>query len=227
MVLNMVLEQAMEDGLITKNPLKSRSIRINGRSSKAIVPYSIDEMQFIVANLDQVKNSVDRMYVALHALHPFRLEEVMGLQWKDIDLEQRVIHIERVVTHPDHNQPVVKDTKTECSHRTLAIVPQIIRYLTPGQPNDFVFGGDKPFSYTVIRRMCNRIAKDIGFEGKITPQRFRTTVLTDLYDSTKDIKQAQAAAGHTTAAMTLKHYVKGRTANHDTAAAIATAYGLT
>ena len=38
--------------------------------------------------------------------------------------------------------------------------------------------------------------------------------------------QAQAAAGHTTAAMTLKHYVKGRQERSNTALPIATAYGL-
>ena len=40
------------------------------------------------------------------------------------------------------------------------------------------------------------------------------------------IKIAQAAAEHTTAAMTLKHYVKGRDIIQRTAASIASAYGL-
>lgn len=74
--------------------------------------------------------------------------------------------------------------------------------------------------------MCERIRKDIVFDEPITPRRFRTTVLTDLYDTTKDIKQAQAAAGHTTAAMTLKHYVKGRKSSADTASPVASLYGL-
>ena len=74
--------------------------------------------------------------------------------------------------------------------------------------------------------MCQRIQRDTGFEESVTPRRFRTTVLTDLYDQTKDVKQAQAAAGHTTAAMTLKHYVKGRPQHADTAAPIVRAYGL-
>lgn len=39
--------------------------------------------------------------------------------------------------------------------------------------------------------MCDRIKRDTGFTENITPIRFRTTVLTDLYDQTKDIKLAQ------------------------------------
>lgn len=77
-----------------------------------------------------------------------------------------------------------------------------------------------------MQDMCKHIKKDMGFEETITPRRFRTTVLTDIYDTTKDIKQTQAAAGHTTAAMTLKHYVKGRAQTSDTATPIANVYGL-
>ena len=51
-----------------------------------------------------------------------------------------------------------------------------------------------------------------------------TTVLTDLYDQTKDIKLAQAAAGHTTSAMTLRYYVKGRETIRKAAAVVDRAY---
>lgn len=90
--------------------------------------------------------------------------------------------------------------------------------------DEFVLGGNSPLSYTQVRRMCERIQKGTGFTEKITPKRFRTTVLTDLYDKTRDIKLVQAAAGHTTAEMTLKHYVKGRGNVVKSAAAIESAY---
>lgn len=41
------------------------------------------------------------------------------------------------------------------------------------------------------------------FAESITQRRFRTTVLTALYNMTKDIKRSQAAAGHTTAATSI------------------------
>ena len=82
--------------------------------------------------------------------------------------------------------------------------------MIPGKPEEFVLGGSKPLSYQQVKRMCWRIQADTGFCDKITPIRFRTTVLTDLYENTHDIKLVQMAAGHTSSAMTLKHYVKGR-----------------
>lgn len=94
-----------------------------------------------------------------------------------------------------------------------------------------MFKSMDPSKHLLSRRLrhrsyCERIEKDTGFEEAITPRRFRTTVLTDLYDATKDIKQTQLSAGHTSANMTLKHYVKGRTNHINTAMPIAIAYGL-
>ena len=225
-VLNMILEQAVEDDLLRRNPLQSRSIRIAGRASKPTEPYSVEQMSFLVQGISRIKYPQDRAYLALHALHPLRLEEVLGLKGKDIDIKGRVIHIERAVTHPSRNQPHIKDTKTDASRRTIDLVAQIAPHLPQVAPECFVLGGNSPLTYTQVRRMCERIQRDTGFEETISPRRFRTTVLTDLYDTTKDIKQAQAAAGHTTATMTLKHYIKGRHQHINTASPIASVYGL-
>ena len=89
---------------------------------------------------------------------------------------------------------------------------------------NFLFGGDKPLSYTQVRRMCNCIKWDLEFEENITPIRFRTTVLTDLYEQTGDINLLQKEAEHTTPAMTLKYYVKGRKTSEDAAIAIERVY---
>lgn len=225
-VLNMILEQAVEDDLLRRNPLHSRSIRIAGRASQPTEPYTVEQMSFLVQGISRIKNPQDRAYLALHALHPLRLEEVLGLKGKDIDIKGRAIHIERAVTHPSRNQPHIKDTKTDASRRTIDLVAQIIPHLPQTSPECFVLGGDSPLTYTQVKRMCERIQRDTGFDGTISPRRFRTTVLTDLYDTTKDIKQAQTAAGHTTAAMTLKHYIKGRHQHTNTATPIASVYGL-
>jgi len=227
MVLKMILSQAVEDGYVTRNVAKSDRIKINGKAAKETEPYSVEQMQYLVSNIPNVKNETDRVYLALAALHPLRPEEVFGLQYGDIDRENHKIHIRRAVTYPDRNQPTVKGTKTESSVRTIDLVPQIEQYIPNGDDNAFIFGNDKPLSYQQIRRMRGRIKKDIAFDDDIVPRRFRTTVLTDLYDQTKDIKQTQAAAGHTTADMTLKHYVKGRQQNSNTASPVASRYGLT
>lgn len=221
MVLNQILDAAVEDRLISQNPAKSRRVKITGKASKATPPYTVEQMRYLVQHIGDLKNPLDRAYLALQALHPLRLEEVLGLQPEDIDTERMTIHIRRAVTHPTRNLPEIKDTKTSSSHRTIGLSALALPYLQElPQSGRFLFGGDKPLSYTQVRRMCQRIQRETGFGENITPIRFRTTVLTDLYDQTKDIKLAQAAAGHTTSAMTLKYYVKGRETSSQAAAAV-------
>ena len=210
MVLNQILDAAVEDGLITKSPLRSKRIKITGKASQPTAPYTVEQMRFLVQHINDIQDPMDRAYLAIQALHPLRLEEVLGLQAADIDPDNMAIHICRAVTHPTRNQPEIKDTKTKSSARTIGLSALAVPHLPQVNDGEFVFGGKRPLSYTQVRKMCNRIKQDTGFPENITPIRFRTTVLTDLYDQTKDIKLAQAAAGHTTSAMTLRYYVKGR-----------------
>lgn len=224
MVLNQIMDAAIEDKLIAQNPVKSRKVKITGKASKATVPYSVEQMRYLIQHIEEIKNPADRTYMALQALHPLRLEEVLGLQPEDVDRENMVIHVRRAVTHPTRNQPEIKDTKTDSSCRTIGLSSLALPHLLNNTDDCFILGGDSPLSYTQVRRMCERIKKDIGFTENITPIRFRTTVLTDLYDQTKDIKLAQAAAGHTTSAMTLKYYVKGRETSSQATAAVEKAY---
>lgn len=226
MVLNMIFETALDEGIIAKNPMKSRRLRITGRASEPTEEYSIEQMRYLVQHIPSVADETDRAYLALQALHPLRLEEVLGLKWEDVDREHMRLHICRAVTHPTRNMPEVKMPKTKASIRTIGLSRIALEFLGEGKPDEFVIGGEKPFSYTQVRRMCERIRRDTGFQDRITPIRFRTTVLTDIYDQTKDIKQAQAAAGHTTAAMTLKYYVKGRSGTHEATSAVERAYGI-
>ena len=221
MVLNQILDAAVEDKLIPQNPAKSRRVKITGKASKPTPPYTVEQMRYLVQHIADIQNPVDRMFLAIQALHPLRLEEVLGLAPEDIDCDNMTIHIRRAVTHPTRNQPEVKDTKTESSHRTIGLSSLAVPYLQQTESTGaFLFGGDKPLSYTQVRKMCQRIQRDTGFTENVTPIRFRTTVLTDLYDQTKDIKLAQAAAGHTTSAMTLKYYVKGRETSSQAVAAV-------
>ena len=149
-VLNMIFEAAIEDSVIYKNPLKSKRLKITGSESKTTKEYSVEQMGYLVRHLSDVRNRTDRSYLALQALHPMRLEEVLGLKWSDIDFENMVIHISRAVTHPKRNQPEIKPPKTEASKRPISLSRIAAMNLEPGEPDEFIFGGDKPFSYQQV-----------------------------------------------------------------------------
>lgn len=208
--LLMIFDMAVENGLLARNPMHSKMLKINGAKSSETQPYTQEQMKFLVAHIGELETMQDRHYLAIQSMHPLRMEEVLGLQWRDIDLEHNTLTVRQVVTHPTRNQPEVKAPKTTTSARVLPLSPIAKRYLTVGSPEEYVVGGGSPLSYQLVKGMCRRIEKQTGFDDKVTPRRFRTTVLTDIYDQTKDIKLTQAMAGHSNSQMTLKHYVKGR-----------------
>ena len=64
----------------------------------------------------------------------------------------------------------------------------------------------------------------MGFDGSITPRRFRTTVATDISDRTHDLKLVQGMLGHASPQMTLREYDKGRSSSSVGAEAIEDCY---
>ena len=112
MVLNQILNSAVEDQIIEKNPLNSNRLKITGEPSKPTEPYTVEQMRYLVKHLDDIKKPRDRAFLALVAFHPVRPEEAFGLAPEDIDRENMALHIRQAVTHPGRNQPILKDTKT-------------------------------------------------------------------------------------------------------------------
>lgn len=227
-VLNQIFKMAMNDDIIAKNPLEAPSIRIKGEKSTPTVPYSVNEMRYMAEHLIDIQSGMDRAWLAISISLPLRPEEVLGLTWADVDEVNGVFHIRNTVTHPARNEPEFKTyTKTAASIRDLAVSEELLSFLpVRGKLNEFVIGGKTPLTYMQVRRMRERIQRDIRFDGSITPRRFRTTVATDISAQTHDLKLVQKMLGHSSPQMTLKHYDKGRSTTVDATDAIASCYGL-
>ena len=73
MVLNQILDAAVEDGLITKSPLRSKRIKITGKVSQPTAPYTVEQMRYLVQHIGDIQDPIDRAYLAIQALHPLRL----------------------------------------------------------------------------------------------------------------------------------------------------------
>ena len=114
-------------------------------------PYSIEQMQYLVAHIPGIKNPTDKAYLAFAALHPLRPEEVFGLKYGDVDWETNKISVQRAVTYPDRNQPVIKTTKTEASVRTIDLAPQIRAFIPKG-PSDSLLIDFNPLAPCGARR---------------------------------------------------------------------------
>ena len=208
-LLNMIFNAAVDDMIIERNPVQSPRLKLTNQQKKIREPLSVPEMQRICNEIPSLEREDDRRFLAIQISMALRPCEVLGLQWQDIDLENNLLHIRRNVVHPDRFKPEVKETKTDGSYRVIPISSIARPYLKDKQSNEFIFGGKEPLRYQAFRDIWKRIREKIDL-GEATGYTFRHTVLTDLYDATKDVKTTQRYAGHSNPDMTMRRYVHGR-----------------
>ena len=226
-VLSMVkraLDYAIDQGLIQNNPAASSLLNVTGKYSTRTEPYTVEEMQYMVKHIEDLKNPYDKNWMLLMTGGCFRPEEVLGFQCQDVNRTTGTFFVRRVVTHPDRNQPVVKEAKTEQSVRTIQLNAEDVAQMTFGKPTDWVVGGADCLSYTQVRKMCVRIRREMKADFTITPRRFRTTVATDIYEETKDLKLLQSAGGWASPDVPLKYYAQGRSSSSAATTAVRSLY---
>jgi integrase len=171
---------------------------------------------------DQLK----RMLESLEQRHPqhyaaglllastgMRSGEVFGLHWEDVDLEGRVIRIQRAVWRGRLDTP-----KTEAGRREVPITAQLAKVLRdhrrqqlmgqhPGLEVGIVFpsitGGYR--CGLALRRPLELAAQDVGVKLHVTPQVLRRTFNTLALLAGVDRVVLRSVMGHTDESMT-EHY---------------------
>lgn len=123
-VLSKALEDAFKDELIHKNP------------ARLVTPPAKNNFEASFLNATQIRDLLDKlqddeMYIPvfLAALLGLRRGEVLGLQWKDIDFDNKVIHIRNNYTMAN-GKPILREkTKTDSSRRDIVVTERIIQTL--------------------------------------------------------------------------------------------------
>ena len=208
-VLKEIMTSAVEDGLITKNPAKDRRLKnpaVDKGGTKALTKVQITSIRNSISMLQDPR---ERLALSLLVYTSMRREELLGLRWENIDLENRLIYICEAVTYPK-SKPVVKETKTESSVRNIPIADALYEVLAPlAQTAGYILPGrgGKPVSEPTFRRLWKSIGEHIELYGA-TPINFRTTFATMAVASGVDIKTTQTLLGHSTPDTTLKIYTR-------------------
>lgn len=151
-----------------------------------------------------------------------RRGEALGLQWKDVDFQNRLLHIRRDI---DFLTNSIGELKTKAAYRDVPIPPQLLEKLDAvrGIGETFVFQSQKNKSF-MPKSSFNKIWRSLmiemyecdsslenkkynGINGSIlTPHYFRHNYATLLYDAGVDVLAAQKVLGHTDIKTTLGIY---------------------
>ena len=134
-----------------------------------------------------------------------RRGEALGLRWEDIDLENNLIHIQRNVTHPQMNTPIVTTPKTKAGRRSIPIDDNLMEILKPLGTEGYILSGENPMTLCSHRNMMKRINKAIDLHGA-TAHILRHSFLTYAVGETTDYKTVQGISGHADIGTLLNRY---------------------
>ena len=211
--LSMILSDAVCIGAIESNPAKKVSKMAKKKIPKSNfkgTAYTLEEHAKLIS---ACKGTVLEPAIMLAAYLALRREEVLGLKWSDIDFEKDQVTIQNtVVTYGGKIEYRDDITKTETSKDILPLIKPLKDYLLNlklRQEKDAEFWGDGYQHSDYICRWCdgnlikpNYISqnfKKLLVENNMRVIRFhdlRDTVVTLVWETTKDIKKAQIIARH-------------------------------
>lgn len=219
-VLVLVLDEAVRDGVIVRNPAKDRARRRTvGRSFGNSDPGSPRELALPdVVTLDRLVEAVVEAgghqcwgdMVTILATTALRISEVSGLRVGDVDLGRGLLHVFRQ-TYPGRGGLVTKQTKGR-RRRTVPIIeplrPTLVR-LTAGRPGDarLLLGPRGGVITTATLRDAtgwDHLVRELGHEGLVR-HGLRHTALTWMADAGVELHILQRVAGHQDPAVTSRY----------------------
>lgn len=213
-IMRPVFEAAVEDCLITRNPMSSSRLEIGGRETvhhRAISKEKMDEIKQTAESLPEN----EKILAGLLCYTGLRFEEILGLRWDDIS--DGWITIKRAVVHPTRNMPEVKSPKTKTSERRIPVAPELQKLLNNGlEKVGYLLASSKdrtcetPLSYTEARRLFDKIRYRFDIRDH-TAHDFRDTCATEWREKGMPLDVIARILGHSKTETTEKRYVKYRT----------------
>ena len=194
----MIFTYAAVHDIILSNPAEQVSVPRGLKKTSRRAPTE-EEIEIVKANV----NKPFGLFYFFILYTGCRRGEALAIQFKDIDRENKVIHITKSLYHKS-TRPEIKTPKTDAGKRDVPLLDILADQLPEGKPNDFLFGGEKPIYSTKVQRLLKAYQKETGLE--ITPHYLRHGYATILYDAGIDIKTAQGLLGHADFQMTMGTY---------------------
>lgn len=159
-ILNRIFHFAVVQGDISYNPAREAEIP-RGLKETPRLPATPSEEQ-------KISSAQGVWLLPFMALYTgMRKGELRGLKWGDIDMERRLIHVQRSVW--DGYGTHIKPLKTKAGDRLIPILDNLYAELSKhkGNPDHYVFGGKKPLTEKAYRYQYLRFQKATGITATV------------------------------------------------------------
>lgn len=207
--------------LIDVNPIKYTELPKYETHEKPVKDKIITKEQF--NKLIELNPVGSDLYILLQiAFHTgMRFGEVLGLQWKNIDLDNKVIHVKYTLIKKPHGDTELTTPKTKGSIRDISIGDTLLKILKSHKirqkenklkhgkfyiDSDWICTNDfgKLLNIDTIKAALIRLKKKVDFD--FTFHYLRHTHATLLIEGGANIKDVQYRLGHDNLATTMNIY---------------------
>lgn len=213
--LRAVLDQALNDDLIERNPLDKIKVgklvsRDQKKSDYEVDPFTEIEIKKILKYATEYEPLI-KTFLQFAFYTGLRTSELFGLQWGDVDWESKTVRIQRAVV-----ERKTKETKTEAGQRDLFLVPMAYAALMEQKPysfvgNDYIFIRPRdrgPFmDYEHLERPWKHILKAAHVRYR-NPYQTRHTFASHLLSGGENILYVANQMGHKNTEMVMRHYAR-------------------
>lgn len=217
-VLHMILERALDDGLVSRNvAAKVKPPTVERKEKLTLTEQQLDLL------LREAEKTRLIAPVVLAGTCGLRRGEICGLRWENLDLDEAEMMIAQTLQRQTGEGLVTQGAKSERSRRRVPLLPFAVPYLRRWRARqreerlvagpawrggDFVCttldGG--PLDPSEFNRRFRRLVDSIGLPP-VVPHGLRHTFATLAIKNGADFKWVQAVLGHKSAAFTLDVYV--------------------
>lgn len=218
-ILKVALQRAVKFNLIPENYAKYVELpRIRKKEMKV---WSLEQVNYFLKEVKEIRQA-DIYYTAysIALLTGMRQGEILGLRWKDVDLEKKLIYVKQILTHD--GKELRLGTKTVSGMRTISITDSLckqllitkleiqklkLRYVSKFQDNDLVICTKKgsPVNSSNLIRAFKKDIQKVGLPI-IRFHDTRHTHATMLIEQNINPKLIQERLGHARIGITLDIY---------------------
>lgn len=213
-----LFESAVENGMLSKNPITKAVRCASGRKSKDRGALTIEEQSAFIRAIKGGSNYNQYVLVLQTGL---RVGELTALKWSDIDFEKRVLHVSRSMEYV-HSECSWKTgmTKSKSGNRDIPLTKEAVLVLKKQRKkidgmklvsmefsgHVFLNRNGEPTKRSSYNKDLSRTAEKIGIKP-FSMHTLRHTFATRCIEAGMKPKTLQAIMGHSDISTTMNMYV--------------------
>lgn len=215
--LNKIFKVAEAVKVVDENPVKRPLLKKVGEKAGHHKPIDPETMDRCKKAIPSIESEPVRLYAAILFFNGggMRPEEILGLQWSDVDLKAGSANVKQAVTYAGSNRHVViKETKTAYSMRDVLFPKVLVDILSrvKKQSGYIIHGRDpeSPIPYSSFQRIYRQMQEVLGIKGQYCSYDLRTTYATEMIEDGQSSAMTAKMMGHKDSRMVETVYAQTR-----------------